>query len=89
MIDEISADKPLGRVCDSELQLPVQMVLERDIAGDDGFEIWLTVEIVRALAQGRPAATGKVGPEIGGCRLGENIFVVRVEVAGCLCRFPR
>ena len=89
VIDEISADKPLGRVCNRELQLPVEMVLERHIARDDGFEIRLAVEIVRALTQGRPAATGEVGPEIRGCSLGENILVVRVEVAGRLGRFPR
>src|SRR6185503_1610705 len=86
---EVSADQALRWISDGEVELPVEMILQRHIAGDDSFEIWLAVITVRALTHGRPTARGEVGSQIGGFGLGKHVLIVGVEIARRLGSLPR
>jgi len=50
------ADQPAGRVGEDERKLVGQMILQRPLLGDIGFEVWCVIAVeARALAERGPA----------------------------------
>ena len=88
-VDEMMADQPAGRVGEDERKLIGQMILQRPLLGDIGFEVWRVVAVeARALAERSPArllqragaVTFAVGK--GVLRLGIEILSSPVTVVG-------